>query len=252
MYSTMMWLLIFQRDFSNSMGKKKPNLRLARVNPCRRLQPRWRTCYVGARRSALCTTSGFSCLFPSCVHPSPRWLQRGAQPRHWVAAHEEALPITRSCCRPNNNTETSPPPPLGFFWGFLPLSPSMPWPSPASLCPSHCQNPGATLEGLQRPDTQGDSGEMGVSFLVSPSHHTRGVPCPPQPDLVLSPCSAGGCENTCSSRSSLVPPSLQRLKTASCSRPGWYQFKCKDFLALCFFARIFLRSVRDPRLLHLR
>lgn len=122
MYSTMMWLLIFQRDFSNSMGKKKPNLRLARVNPCRRLQPRWRTCYVGARRSALCTTSGFSCLFPSCVHPSPRWLQRGAQPRHWVAAHEEALPITRSCCRPNNNTETSPPT-AGIFLGVpAPLS----------------------------------------------------------------------------------------------------------------------------------
>lgn len=43
MYSTTMWLLIFQRDFSNSMGKKVKH-RLALVNPGWRRLPHWRTC----------------------------------------------------------------------------------------------------------------------------------------------------------------------------------------------------------------
>lgn len=194
--------------------KNKPNLRLAHANPHWVWRPRRRTCYVGTWRSALPTSSGFSCHFPSHVHPSLRWLQWGpSQGMGWLSTRR-GLPIASSCCLPNSNSNTHPPPlPPGFFWGSSVPPTSTLWASPASLgscpCPSCFQNPGAPLWCLQRPIyTWGASGEMEVSFLVSTSHSTCGVSCPSQPDLVLAPCSTGRCENTCSSRPSLESPSV--------------------------------------------
>lgn len=76
MYNTMMWLLIFQRDFSNSMGKKAPNLRLARVNPCQGQHSHWRMCYMDRRTVAL----------SSHIHLSPRHLHWGTRLRRGLAA----------------------------------------------------------------------------------------------------------------------------------------------------------------------
>ena len=120
-----MWLLIFQRDFSNSMGKKKPNLRPAHANPCRRQQPHWRTCYMAVRRLALCTTGGFLGPFPSHVHPSLRQLQPDAQLRHGVLPTRRFFP-SRAAAADATATPTTPHHCLWDYSGGSCVPPSMP------------------------------------------------------------------------------------------------------------------------------
>lgn len=181
-----MWLLIFQRDFSNSMGKKAPNLRLAGVNPCQRQQSHWRMCYVGRRTVALF----------SHIHLSPRHLQWGTRLRRGVAAA-------------NSNTDNPLPLPLIFFWGS-----SASW-SQSSTLPKPQNQFGGFSKACLCSESQWRDG---MSFIIFPSHATCGVPCPHSKIWCWYHIQLVTSNMHFHPYTSLVPPSVQRVKTGSCSR----------------------------------